>query len=239
MKSYLLPSRFFKKQWIWFEDPHDVTGVDQVMFFSYNDLSVPGFAKSSGSTSVIDVTKPLEELWEAMRKDFIRLQIERGRRQGIEVRLNDNFGAFQNILEEFRRTKGLEQQDYRVLREHGTLISAYLNGNMIAGGIFIEDEKHVRVWMLASKRLDDKALKQRVGEANRMIIWEAIQYAKRTGKDVFDFCGLDMPRHEGDSLSSLTAYKEAFGGKRCDQHYYTKVYSPVLRLWMRVRPLFR
>ena len=235
MKSYFLPGRFFKKKWVWFEDPHDVNDADMVTFFSYSNVEAPGFMRSAGITSVIDLRQPLQTIWEKMRKDFIRLQIERGSRQGIIVKQDDSFDMFRAVLEEFRASKGLQQQDYSVFREHGILFSAYLNGEMIAGGIFIGDEAHLRVWMLASKRLQDKTLKQRVGEANRMILWEAIKYAKEHDMALFDFCGLDMPEKEGDAMPSLTVYKEAFGGERRGQYYYTKIYSLPLRLLIQIK----
>jgi hypothetical protein len=230
MKTYLLPSLFFRKRWVWFEDPHDVGGVDMITFFSYRDLDVPGFTKSKGMTSIIDLTLSLEEIWERMRKDFIRLQIEKGSRHGIVVKQDENFAEFQKVLEEFRTSKKLEQQDYRVLKANGTLFSAYLDGKMISGGIFIADDKHLRVWMLASRRLDDSAQKSRVGEANRMVLWEAIKYAKERGMEIFDFCGIDLPEKQDDPMPSLTVYKESFGGVRCEQYYYTKVYSLLLRV---------
>lgn len=238
MISYFLPSRLFRKKWIWFENPHDVRGVDMATFFSYENVTVPGFTKSAGVTSVIRLSQSLDDIWARMRKDFIRLQIERGLRHGITVVQDDNFDEFQPILEEFRRSKGLGREDYRVLRAHGTLFSAYLEGAMIAGGVFIADERRLRVWMLASRRLDEGAggtMRQRIGEANRMILWEAIRYAKRAGMEIFDFCGLDIPEKEGGPLPPLTVYKEAFGGERRGQYYYTKAYSTALRAWLFVR----
>ena len=98
-------------------------------------------------------------------------------------------------------------------------------------GIFINDEQYLRVWMLASKRLDagSGVSGQIIGQANRMVLWEAISYAKEHGMKMFDFCGIDLPEREGDPLPSLTVYKEAFGGRRLKNFYYTKTYSAILR----------
>jgi hypothetical protein len=239
MKQYKLPSRFFKKSWIWFQDPHDIPGVDAVTFFSYNDVEAPGFVKKEGVTSVIDLTPSLEEIWSNIRKDFIRLQIEKGARKGILVRQDDNFREFRPILEGFRRVKNLGREDYRVLAANGLLFSAYLDHKMIAGGIFIADSDYLRVWMLASKRFDgDRNLKQASGQANRMVLWEAIKYAKERRMKVFDFCGLDFPEKPGQPMPALTVYKEAFGGRRQKNYYYTKVYSPILKFWRQIRRIF-
>lgn len=237
MKEYFLPSLFFKKKWIWFSDPVDVTGVDAVTYFFYNDVGAPGFHKKAGWTLVIDLAPSLETLWNNMRKDFIILQIEKGGRKGIVVKQDDNFEEFRPILEEFRRNKNLGREDYRVLRKNGLLFSAYFEGKMIAGGIFINDEQYLRVWMLASKRLDpgSSVSNQIVGQANRMVLWEAIKYAKEHGMKMFDFCGIDLPEKDGDPLPSLTAYKEAFGGRRIKNFYYTKTYSKLLKFFRRFK----
>ncbi|HEY9584325.1 MAG TPA: GNAT family N-acetyltransferase [Candidatus Paceibacterota bacterium] len=241
MKEYLLPSLFFKKKWIWFADPRDIPGVDAVTYFSYNDVEAEGFRKKAGWTLIIDLSPTLAELWNNMRKDFIILQIEKGGRKGVVVKQDDNFREFKPILEDFRNTKNLGKEDYRVLSKNGLLFSAYLEGKMIAGGIFIADENNLRVWMLASKRLDPESgvSGQIIGQANRMVLWEAIKYAKEHGMKVFDFCGIDLPEKEGDPLPSLTAYKEAFGGRRLKNYYYTKTYSPVLKLIGRIRNIIR
>ncbi len=240
MKQYFLPSLFFKKKWIWFADPTDILGVDTVTYFSYNDVDVPGFRKKSGWTLVIDLSPSIEEIWNGMRKDFTILQIEKGRRKGVVVKQDNNFGEFRPILEEFRKNKNLGEEDYRVLRKNGLLFSAYLEGRMIAGGIFINDEQYLRVWMLASKRLDagSGVSGQIIGQANRMVLWEAISYAKEHGMKMFDFCGIDLPEREGDPLPSLTVYKEAFGGRRLKNFYYTKTYSAILEFLYTMKKKF-
>src|SRR3989344_9489850 len=237
MREYFLPSVFFKKKWIWFADPVDIPGVDSLTYFSYNDVDVAGFRKKIGWTLVIDLRPTLEELWNNMRKDFIILQIEKGGRKGVIVKQDENFAEFKPILEDFRKTKNLGKEDYRVLSKNGLLFSAYLEGKMIAGGIFINDENYLRVWMLASKRLDTGGgvSGQVIGQANRMVLWEAIKYAKEHGMKVFDFCGIDLPLKESDPLPSLTAYKEAFGGRRMKNFYYTKTYSKLLKFFRRFK----
>lgn len=237
MRQYFLPSIFFRKKWIWFADPVDITGVDTVTYFSYNDANVLGFHKKSGWTLVIDLSPSLDVLWNNMRKDFIILQIDKGKRKGIVVKQDNNFAEFQPILEDFRRNKNLGREDYRVLRQNGLLFSAYFEGKMIAGGIFISDKNYLRVWMLASKRLDARSgvSSQIIGQANRMVLWEAIKYAKEHGMKMFDFCGIDLPEKEGDPTPNLTLYKEAFGGRRARNYYYTKTYSKFLRFIRRFK----
>lgn len=239
MKEYFLPSLFFKKKWIWFVDPVDVKDADTVTYFSYNDIDVPGFRKKAGWTLVINLTPSLEELKAKMRKDFIVLQIEKGTRKGVIIKQDENFNEFKPILEDFRHNKNLGKEDYRVLRKNGLLFSAYLGDKMIAGGIFIADQNYLRVWMLASKRLDASSgvSNQVIGQANRMILWEAIKYAKEHNMKMFDFCGIDLPEKEGDPLPPLTVYKEAFGGERMKNYYYTRTYSPVLKFLQKIKGL--
>src|SRR6185436_19407795 len=187
MKRYAI-GRFFKKEWRWFEAPHDVEGADMVNFFSYENVSPPGFQKRPTLTTVIDLTQPLDILWERTRKKFIREQIERGRRRGITVRKSDDFAAFYPIYLEFRSRRGLAAERFESLKENGILFLAYHEGRPIAGGVFVGDGVNIRAWVLASGRLstNDGHLRDLIGEANRLVIWQALEWGKGHGLMLFD-----------------------------------------------------
>ena len=240
MKAYYLPTLFFRKKWIWFQDPHDVSDATMVTFFSYNNCSVGGFSKSVGLTSVIDLTRPIEEIWIAMRSKFIREQIGRGERRGIVVSASDDFPSFYPIYLDFRKRRKLATERFETLRKNGTLFLASVEGKVIAGGVFIGDGEHMRALVLASTRLENVSGRARdiIGEANRMVMWAAIKYAKTERYKRFDLGGID-PESTDSGARSLAEFKEAFGGVRVAQYYYTKVYSRLLRVWMWLRTFLR
>jgi len=241
MKSYLLPSKFFRKKWVWFETPHDISNVDMVTFFSYDDAKTLDFKKSEDLTSLIDLSALLEEIWSRTREQFIRVQVERGKRRGITVRQdNADFPLFRPIYERFRRLKGLPPESWEVIESNGLLFSAWYEGKIMAGMVCIEDGHSMRLWKLASVRLEgaEKSMQKIAGEANRLVIWEAIRIAKERGYRFFDLGGIH-PESSDPGIKAVAAFKESFGGERKVTYYYHKAYSPLLKAWLRVRRFVR
>ncbi|OHA17467.1 MAG: hypothetical protein A3H57_00015 [Candidatus Taylorbacteria bacterium RIFCSPLOWO2_02_FULL_43_11] len=239
MKSYFLPSILFKKKWVWFARPSLPDDSDVVTFFSYDDVSLPDFVKKEGWTSVIDLFKPKEEIWNSFRPGFISEQIKKGERHGIVVRVDDNWDGFRELYKNFRKHKGIKLDDERVFKKHGLLFSAYLKDELLASGVFISDSENIRAWALCSKRLDGQDGKKRetIGQANRMIIWEAIKYGKERNMLRFDFGGIELG--EDGQNPPLTVFKEAFGGARAKNFFYTKINSPVLKLLRKIRRILK
>lgn len=239
MKSYKLRSFFFNKRWVWFGEPMEVNDVDSVTFFSYADINLPGFKKKEGWTTVIDLKGSEEDTWKLFRPGFIAEQIKKGYRKGIEVKVETNFDEFRKLYKDFREKKGIPEDDFRVFEEHGVCFIASFERKPVAGGVFIFDENTMRAWALASRRLNgaDGKTRDLIGQANRIVIWEAIKYAKKKGMSRFDLGGIEI--FPDGSPPPLTQFKEAFGGERVKNYYYTKVYSPVLRFFHRVKSVIR
>lgn len=236
MRTYLLPNSFFKKKWVWFAEPRDEEGVDMLDVFSYRDVDAPGFKQKHSLTTCVDTTQDLEVIWRNMRESFVCKQIEQGRRRGVEVRQDENFDAFEKMYRAFRKEKGIPLQDPAIFRENCMLFSAYYEGEMIAGGAFMEDGTYMRTFVYASKRLtvDSGRMRDIIGQAGRIINWEVFQFAHNNGYEHVDLGGID-PDSEDKSEQSLARFKESFGGERTPCFYYHKTYSPILRGWERVR----
>lgn len=236
MKSYYLPTWYWRKKWVWFDAPHDVDDADMVTFFSYDDTAPEGFSKKKGATSVINLARDEAELWNQMREKFIRTQIRKGERNGIRVYESGDFGVFKSMYLEFRNRKKLPPDDFSLFEKHGLLLIAENDDGMLAGGVFLHDDAVMRAWVLASGRFaDDNRRRELAGQANRMVIWEAIRIAKKKGLNLFDLGGIDVSPE--DANSPLTIFKEAFGGRRVENYYYTKVYSKSLQAFLSLRSL--
>ena len=102
--------------------------------------------------------------------------------------------------------------------------------------MYICRKPYIRAWALASLRVGEKDGKIRdiIGQANRMIIWEAIKHAKSEGFEFFDLGGIN-PNSEKQKDIFLAQFKEAFGGERKECFYYYKVYSKLLKFLMKLR----
>ncbi len=220
--------------WYWFTKPSEELTGDLVNVFSYDDVDIRGFKKKAGMTTVVDLSPSIDALFAGTRKRFVQEQVRKGERNGITVRFPDDWRTLVPLYKQFRADKQLVQDDPRVLAECLT-IGAYHDGVLIAGGAFVVDATNARALVLASKRFtDDGHIRELIGQANRMVIWEAMRYCKGIGVTTFDLGGIH-PESTDPGERGLTEFKEAFGGKRVMGYYYTKVNSPLLRLWLRVR----
>lgn len=231
--------KLFTTRWVWFAGPSDVTDADEVVFFSYNEVHADGFRRKRGVTSVIDLQKTVEELWSALRKKFIRKQIIRGQTQGITVRLGTVSELF-TVYHSFQNAKRITQKDIGFVAPFGDVFVAEYHGEALAVGLFLADTNYVRAYALASHRLDTayQQMTERVGYANRMLIWEAVLHYKSKGCMQFDLGGIN-PESGTQENQSLREFKEAFGGERIPHFYYRKMYSPVLALMRKARARIR
>jgi lipid II:glycine glycyltransferase (peptidoglycan interpeptide bridge formation enzyme) len=237
MTTYLYPGRIFRKEWHWFERPVD-TEADIINVFSYEDIDAIGFKKKSALTTIIDLKKSEDDLYSKFRRKFIREQIEKGTRNGIFVSVGIRWEELVPVYREFRQGKKISTDDPRVFR-NCLIAGAYQNGKMIAGGAFIGNGTHLRALALASRRFHgDGKMREVVGQANRMLIWEVMRYAKNDGYAFIDLGGIS-PESPDPGERSLAEFKEAFGGERKLGYYYTKVNSPILKLWIKLRRFLR
>lgn len=228
-------SKFLRKYWFWFSKPFDVKGAAMVNFFSYDKYDVEGFKRSDGLTSVIDLEQDIDVIWSKMRKKFIQKQIKRGEKNGIIVKRDPDFSQLKRIYKDFREKSGLPKDNISACKKSCTLIAAYHEGEMVAGGIFVSNGVYIRALILASLH-QSKTSRDReiIGQANRMLIWHAIKYAKETKHKLFDLGGIS-PSSDKKHMRTLAEFKEAFGGEHKECYYYFKIYSPIIKWWMRFR----
>lgn len=231
----LLGSKFLLKHWFWFKDPFELKGAAMVNFFSYNKLDLPGFKRRDGLTTMIDLSSDLSDIWSSFRPNFIAKQIKKAEASGIVIKRSDDYRGFTKIYQHFRQANNLTTDRIDILQDKSILLVAYHQEKMIAGGIFIASRKYWRAYILASYHPEHSG-KQRelLGQANRLLIWHSIKEAKASGCQYLDLGGIS-PESKNPKLVSLAEFKEAFGGKRQACYYYFKVYSPLIKWWMRLR----
>ena len=230
----LWDSLFLVKHWFWFTNPKDIPGSAMVNFFTYQDIKLSGFHKKEGLTTIIDLNKPLPEIYNNFRVNFIQKQIRRGERNEIIVKHDLDFKNFKSLYFKFRKSHKLPKERLKPIKEVGEFFSAYYRGKVIAGGLFITNGIVMRAWALASQVGDQTLSREIIGQANRLVLWQAIKYAKAIGCIEFDLGGIS-PESPNRHLRTLSEFKEAFGGSRRKNFYYYKIYSPLIRFWMRFR----
>ena len=225
----------FKTKEIWFaEYPFDIEGYDCVTFCACpNKLSMQGFAFTEFSTLVIDLGQSLDSIWTNMHKDSCRYQIRRAIREGVKVRTNRDYDIFLQIHRSFVSKKGIRATPVSsgFMQRYGVLFVAEYDGEILGGQFHLKDEQHMRYQIGGSLRLDSDPRKAKIiGLSNRLLMWEAIKYAKDHGVREFDFGGIWTGAKIETTLVSTNLFKESFGGKLTRQFFYKRYHSHLLRL---------
>ena len=138
--------------------------------------------------------------------------IRRAIREGLRVKLNADWSNFYEMEKNFRLRKGLPPY-YPIPEEikgrRAILLTAYIDDELIAGHVYLMDDKHIRWWRAVSKRLE--AFKKKatlIGCANKLLVWEAIKYVKDKGVGELNLGGyyVGSPNEE---LKRINTFKEA------------------------------
>jgi lipid II:glycine glycyltransferase (peptidoglycan interpeptide bridge formation enzyme) len=220
----------FKTKEIWFSEvPFDIHGFDGVTFREcLKDVNIEGFSKEEFTTLMIDLTQDLNTIWEKMHKTACRRSIERAKKEGVIIRVNQDYDTFLTIHSEFRKLKGLPEYniDVEYMKKNGVLFLSELQGKIIGGQFYLSDDKNTRILFGSSRRLEDDRVRGRVsGNSNRLIIWEAIKYAKEKGIVNFDMGGYYTGKKPDPQKESINIFKKSFGGEVVTHYIYHKDYS--------------
>jgi len=233
---------FKTKEVLFSEFPYEIDDYHSVFFRSCkNKVDLPGFEREDFTTLVIDLSSELDKIWENMQKKSCRYEIKRAIREGIQIRLNKDYEEFYEINRLFRKNKklpGLTDLDLEFMKRFGTLFTAELNSEIICGQLYLEDTNNI-IWLIgASKRLEvskEKAIL--IGCGNRLMIWEAIQYAKNKGIKEFDMGGYYTRSEKDEQKEKINIFKKSFGGRLITNYNYRKDYSIIFKLAKKINSL--
>lgn len=224
----------FNTKEIWFSDyPYNIKNCHAVMFRGCkNNIDIDGFKKEPFDTLVIDLRQDLETIWRNMSKSSCRYSINRAKREGIKIFINSNHAEFYKINESFTKDKHLRRRvlDVDFMKKNGTLFVSEFNGEMLGGQLYLEDKNNIRWLIGASKRLSEsKIMATLIGNANRYMIWEAIQYAKRKGILEFDMGGYYTGSTRDEQKEKINSFKKSFGGVLETHYIYKQEYSGIYK----------
>lgn len=228
---YITKKRFiFKGVEAWFSDsPFDINDVDFAFFRSCNnETCMDGFIREEFTTHIINLEQENALIWKNFSKSSCKYAINRALRDGVKIRINRDYDQFININHSFRKRKSLINQyiskDYLI--KNGTLLLAYYDNELLAGQFYISDQKNFRWLIGASKRLEsDPKTATIIGNANRLLVWEAIKLAKNNGIKEFDLGGYYSGISANPELERINRFKRSFGGTLGKKYNYTKIYS--------------
>ena len=119
------------------------------------------------------------------------------------------------------------------MKKYGTLFLAEYNGEILVGTLYLINNNTIKSWIGASKRLEvDRAKASIISNADRLIDWVAIKYAKEKGLIDFDLGGLwSQDEAEKDiGKKGINSYKLSYGGRTVTRYSYYKIYSKIYNL---------
>jgi lipid II:glycine glycyltransferase (peptidoglycan interpeptide bridge formation enzyme) len=224
----------FKKKNIWFSDyPFDVTDCDALFFFACrNKVPLSGFICEEAPTLIIDLNNDLDTIWKNV-SERVRRYIKRAKKEGVEIRVNQNFDEFKDLYFRFANQKGFKTSTgpLEMIKPYGTLFTTHYKGELIAGMLTIEDTDITRELVRASRRLDvGHEMEGILNGGNKLMVWEAIAHAKEKGRKIYDFGGYYPTTDKNDPRYSIKIFKERFGGTPVTYYKYSKYYSKIYKL---------
>ena len=188
---------------------------------------------------VVNLSRPLDELWAGLHKSC-RRGIERSRKRGLVVEdmtteagvdvlydcLQLSYGRSQVPLAD----KSLFTAAFDILpREQIKISVAWYEGAPVAAGILLCSKDLIYAWYGGLQRV--KGL-----SAFDCLTWHEIEWAQQHGYRLYDFGGAGWPNEP----YGVRDFKAKFGGELVNYGRYRKVYAPrTLRLAEKVYSLVR
>lgn len=222
------------KDYWWAKDLHDIDGFHKITFHNCeNVIHLNGFQRETFYTHVIDLTQNTDEIWKKFSKSSCRYAINKAIRDGIKIKIDQNYDDFYLLNKKFREKKGLQLNidSIDTIKKCYTLFVAEYRDEIIGGQVYLNDDQHMR-WLLgASKRLEvNSHMVTIIGNANRFLIWTAIQHAKANGLKEFDLGGYYLGESENKELENINKFKKSFGGVLKEYYIYEKYYSKTFQM---------
>ena len=227
----------FKIKEIQFCDyPFEVGDCDSVTFVHCKSkVDAEGFTCEEKFTSIIDLTQDLDTIWGNMSQGNCRKPIRRAERAGVKIKVNQHYDEFYEMYRSVRKIKALPGflLSLKDIRRNATLFVAEVNGEIISGHGYLEDEDNMISWVIGSKRFEkDKEHITLVGNASKLIIWEAIKYGKEKGIKQLNMgeLGSEEEAEKDEAKRNINFFKQSFGGVTVECYSYQKAYSKTARL---------
>jgi lipid II:glycine glycyltransferase (peptidoglycan interpeptide bridge formation enzyme) len=230
------PFLIFKKRDIFLSEfPYDIDNEFDVVTFKYckNKINLPGYTCEEKLTATIDLTQESDEIWNKMDRK-LRQKIKKATKENIIWKINENFNEFYTISKDFVKQKNftprigaflaLDVPTVKIMKRYGTLFTAELDGEILSGHLYLEDNENILAWTSTSKRLAvDKETSKLINYANCLLHWQAINYAKEKSIRTFNWGGISRdPKND-----SINAYKLSYGGQIEPSYFYSKINSKV------------
>lgn len=185
---------------------------------------IPGPGATDFYTSLIDLSRDEAQLLDGISKGF-RYEIRRAAdKDGLATRFTATLDApalarFADHYDAFAAGKGIapaNRAKLAALAARQALVLATVGeegeddgaGRWLAAHLYVVDGRRARLYHSASLAAEGPE-RQRIGRANKLLHWRALQHFKAAGLAHYDMGGISM----GEALKAIDDFKQAFGGE--------------------------
>jgi lipid II:glycine glycyltransferase (peptidoglycan interpeptide bridge formation enzyme) len=173
-------------------------------------------------TSIIDLTRPVDDLWKSLSKEA-RWSVNKAKKCNLRIEVENDWESWQKSLaiqnihsseKNYRSFKlSFLRRLFEVLRVSGkvALFGCYSDGTMIATLMLAMSPKQAVYYRGASLPMF------REKQPGSLLLWEAVNWAKRNGLREFDMGGLPP---ENSALRSIRNFKQSWGGRKMTMEEY-------------------
>lgn len=185
--------------------------------------------KDISYTVEIPLNKPFDEIFASFSGTF-RNHIRRAEKEGVTCTFrNDRKDEFLAYYNEFARQRKLFPTRREVVDQFGDHFSmsfAEWNGHILAAHSYLEDKDAgiVRIYHIASSRLQDDIDIKLVSYANKLLVAEGIRHYQEKQFEVIDLGGYAEGTQD-KGLQGINEFKLSFGGtKTVNNNYQSPLY---------------
>jgi hypothetical protein len=217
-------SRFLTRGEVWFDSSPGPEPVDWVLYYQRPQPDMKGKWRPF-YTRIIDLSQPTDLLL-AQMDGFTAADIKRATKKDqtrckkietADAKALDEFADFYDRFAAIKRV-GCADRHWLERTARADKLDIWAADTpescRLAYHVFYREPRRVRSFLAASfyAEASTKEAQRKIGRANRLLIWECMQYYRAAGVDVFDLGGwytgtTDTP------LLGINKFKEGFGGK--------------------------
>lgn len=172
--------------------------------------------KDIQATIEIDLSKTIEELWNALDKDA-RWGVNKAKKEGLTVQeaKEENWLDFYPIYADTCKRGVIPPLSLEEIKK-SKLFVCKKDKNIIAGAAIKQKEEKIELFLNAS--LPEFLRFQ----PNNLLYWSMIEYGKNNNFKIFDLGGYQLKAKSGNKLYEVNRFKERWGGKIITYYVYSK-----------------
>lgn len=209
---------FFKARRIWYAPKPSLRGClssyyKQCSFSGF----IPGYFRTAFYTSVVDLSRTEEEIFQAFDKDTRRL-IKKAQSNGFSITEEINLDKFRVLYNRFALSKKISPLSPMIFKNARNIVIRKVlhNGCDLVAHCYLIDNEERKVRLLHSVTGADNSSEfpgpSLLGQANRLLHFDDIKYFKNNGHLEYDLGGIAVKTSD-KKLLAINKFKECFGGR--------------------------